>query len=163
VIKLSQVDTTLLEYDFDKEEEILDDVSESPPDSTYEVSFCIGPDIHVDPVDLNPAGDAEEIEFAKELFEEMFDTIVSPAPEEYYLEEDTYTFRIPKEELIELITKITQYADIEGQDFIPLTDNLVAFNFSLIDPTGSDPRFPRSEEFEDEIPFPDWETKLRGE
>ena len=143
-------------YKFEDTEE-----AEETIDNPYIVSFTLDYDEGIDPLAVHPTDESEveERAFAKELFEELFGVELSQ-PEEYILEDNSYIFKIPKTEIKEVMNKISQYTDMEGQDFIPLTDHLVAFNFSIIDPLGIDEHFPRENTFEDEIQFSEWSQKL---
>jgi len=147
----------------DEEEENterLDEGADKPLGAVYEVLFHIDYDTGAEK-HKSWEEEKEAKQFAKELFEDMFGVEIKKPADEYFVPDETaFTFTVPKDQIKELIAKIHQFTDMEGGDFIPLIDDLVAFDFNVVDPLGSDDAFPRSEPFEDEIRFSQWEERL---
>jgi len=145
----------------DEGDENLDKFEDSSPEGQiFEVMFYIDYDAGADPQG-SPEEDAETRTFAVDLFEDMFGVELNKPDADYGVTDETaYMFTVPKDQIKELIAKIHQFSDMDGGDFVPLIDDLVAFDFNLIDPAGADPEFPRHTQFEDEIRFSDWEERL---
>jgi len=158
------LDDDLLEDDLvdseDEETPDSDSEDEAPKKTVYEVLFSIDYDAGVDPHETWDQ-EKESRKFAEDLFEDMFGVKLENPDPDYGIQDDTaFMFMVPKDQIKEVLAKIHEFSDMDGGDFIPLIDGLVAFNFSVVDPAGDDDMFPRSDPFEDEIRFSEWEKRL---
>lgn len=143
-----------------EEEENSELLEEEQDPTTYEIMFHIDYDAGAEEHESWEA-ELEARRFAVDLFEDMFGVKLEKPDSSYAVPEETaFVFQVPKDQIKETMAKIYQFSDMDGGDFIPLIDDLVAFDFNVVDPLGADKSFPRSAPFEDEIGFSEWEERL---